>query len=197
MSPLSRLLRRPPEPNGRTLVTRHLVLRPIDEADLPAIASLAGDWEVASMTSRIPYPYTLDDARHWIEGLDDGEFVRAVTHEGVLLGLTGYLPSLDRRSAEIGYWIGKPYWGRGIATEAAAALVSHAFGHERFQRLHCCHFTDNPASQRVIEKLGFSPVGACSCWCEARRREAPALRYALERPRRGILERVRNAEQPR
>lgn len=197
MSPLSRLLRRSAEPTGKTLSTRRLVLRAIDEADLPDITSLAGDWDVASMTARIPYPYTLDDARHWIEGLADGEFVRAITHDGLLVGLTGYMPTPDRASAEIGYWIGKPYWGRGYATEAAAALVAHAFGHARFERLECCHFADNLASQRVIEKLGFTPVGACSCWCEARRRDAPAMRHGLERPRRGILQRVRQSEQQR
>ncbi len=184
MARLSRLLRRGTSPVRDKIRTQRLLLRPLDEADLAEVARLAGDWEVASMTARIPYPYTLDDARHWLDGLEPGEVVRAITDggDGRLLGITGYLPSEDGTSAEIGYWIGKPYWGKGYATEAAAALVEFCFKHADYARLTCCHFADNPASARVIEKLGFSMKGTCSCWCEARRREADATHYELHRP---------------
>lgn len=183
MARLSQLLRRRPA-DGGLIRTGRLVLRPLREADLPDIARLAGDWAIASMTARIPYPYTPDDARQWLDGLEEGEFVRAVTiagEEDQLLGITGYLPSDDRRIAEIGYWVGKPYWGRGIATEAAYALVSHLFADAGFDKLTCCHFADNPASARVIEKLGFTSTGSCSCWCEARRVKAAAEQYELAR----------------
>lgn len=188
MARLSRLLGRGSPgrfPDGGFIRSARLVLRPLSEADLIDIARLAGDWAIASMTARIPYPYTPDDARQWLDGLEDGEFVRAITMadeaESRLLGITGYLPSADGSIAEIGYWVGKPYWGRGIATEAAYALVDHCFASTAFEKLTCCHFADNPASARVIEKLGFTPTGACSCWCEARRVEAPAKQYELAR----------------
>lgn len=186
MARLSQLLRRRSPgrfPDGGLIRTARLVLRPLSEADLIDIAQLAGDWAIASMTARIPYPYTPHDARQWLDGLEQGEFVRAITmaDEGRLLGITGYLPSEDGRLAEIGYWVGKPFWGRGIATEAAHALVDHAFAGAGFAKLTCCHFADNPASARVIEKLGFTSTGSCSCWCEARRVEAPAVQYELAR----------------
>lgn len=186
MARLSQLLRRR-SPNAGLIRTARLALRPLSESDLIDIARLAGDWAIASMTSRIPYPYTPDDARQWLDGLEQGEFVRAITmaDEGHLLGIAGYLPSTDSRSAEIGYWVGKPYWGRGIATEAAYALVEHGFLGAGFEKLTCCHFADNPASARVIEKLGFTSTGSCNCWCEARRVEAPAEHYEL--PLRGWL----------
>ena len=183
---ISRLLKRKPVASGGVITTARLVLRPLDESDVGEIARLAGDLDVASMTARIPYPYTENDARQWLDGLEDGEFVRAITATGSndLLGITGYVPSRDERSAEIGYWLGKPYWGRGYATEAAGALVDYCFSVVGFEGLTCCHFSDNAGSARVIEKLGFTRKGSCQYWCEARRRKADAVYYELMRPKR-------------
>jgi RimJ/RimL family protein N-acetyltransferase len=88
----------------------------------------------------------------------------------------------DDGSAEIGYWIGKPWWGRGFATEAAQALVRHCFATVGIERLTCCHFVDNPASARVIRKLGFRLVGPCTAWCEARGADVETLLYERRRP---------------
>ncbi|MGE0855910.1 MAG: GNAT family N-acetyltransferase, partial [Hyphomicrobiaceae bacterium] len=143
---ISRLLSRS---GVRTPVrTQRLLLRSPEARDVPEIARLAGDWEVASMTARIPYPYTVEDARRWLAGLAPGEVVLVVEHAGQLVGATGYVPSDDGTSAEIGYWIGKPFWGRGFATEAARALIDLAFRDRRIGTLVCCHFADNPASAR-------------------------------------------------
>lgn len=183
MSPLKRWIGSRRLAADGVLHSERLVLRPLDDGDIARIALLAGDWDVASMTARIPYPYTVADARHWLDGLEPGEVVRVVERAGELIGLTGYVPNEKDGSAEIGYWIGKPYWGWGYATEAAGALIAHCFSRLRFERLTCCHFADNAASARVIAKLGFQVTGSCSCWCEARRRDAEAVRYELARPR--------------
>lgn len=164
------------------LVTERLRLRALRDIDVRRIAQLAGDWSIASMTARIPFPYTERDAVEWVSGLGEGEVVRAIEHGGELIGLVGYTPTPDGRAAELGYWIGRPHWGQGYATEAARAIVAHCFEAHGFERLTCCHFIDNPASQRVIEKLGFRIVGPCSAWSEARRRDAPTLRYELLGP---------------
>jgi RimJ/RimL family protein N-acetyltransferase len=161
--------------------TRRLTLRELEDRDVKRIAELAGDWDVARMTARIPYPYSEPLAHQWLRGLEPGEFVRAVDLEGELIGAVGYVPGSDR-SAEIGYWIGKPWWGRGFATEAAHALVRYCFASARIGRLTCCHFIDNPASARVIAKLGFRLVGPCTAWCDARRAEVETLSYERRRP---------------
>lgn len=160
---------------GAILRSRRLSLRLLTRNDAPRIARLAGDWDIASMTARIPYPYTETDALHWIEGLAEGEAVLGVERDRLLIGLCGYRP-LEEGAAEIGYWIGKPWWGRGYATEAAGAVVEHCFRHLGFSRLICCHFIDNPASGRVIAKLGFTPTGRVLIWCDARRAEVEAIR---------------------
>lgn len=193
MSPLSRLLGRKAAHGTDTIRTARLLLRPLDEGDIDVIVRLAGDWDVASMTARIPYPYTAADARAWLAELEPGEVVRGIERDGELVGATGCLPALDGGSAEIGYWIGKPYWGNGYATEAATALVAHCFATLPYDRLTCCHFSDNAASARVIAKLGFRHAGSCSHWCEARRIDAPAEHYQLMKPRRGGLRRKASA----
>jgi RimJ/RimL family protein N-acetyltransferase len=162
--------------------SQRLSYRPLKGADASRIASLAGEWDVARMTSRIPHPYSLVDADLWIASIGNDEFVRAVQHNGDLIGAVGYIEAEDKEEAEIGYWIGKPWWGRGYATEAARALMEHCFGDCEFRRLTCGHFIDNPASARVIAKLGFRRIGKGSQWCEARKSEVETIRYSRRRP---------------
>lgn len=166
--------------------SKRLQFRAFGPADALRVAELAGDYDVASMTARVPYPYTLVAADQWIASLDDSELVRAVLHEGRLVGAVGLVHG-DARSAEIGYWIGKPYWGQGFATEAARTLVGHAFGALGVRRLTCGHFADNPASARVIAKLGFVRTGSGHMWCEARGQEVETITYARRRPVTALL----------
>lgn len=166
--------------------TARLTLRPLVQGDAARVAELAGDWDVARMTARVPYPYTLVDADHWIRSIGDGEYVRGIDLDGRLIGACGYVVD-DSGAAEIGYWIGRDFWGHGFATEAGRAVVAHSLGPAGFKRLVCCHFTDNPASGRVIRKLGFRLIGSCSGWSDARQCEAPTLRYEQTRPWRKFL----------
>ncbi len=169
--------------------SKRLTYRAIEPSDVPRIVELAGDWDVARMTARIPFPYSEDLAMAWLEGLADGEFVQAVLLDGAMIGAVGYVPSPDGASAEIGYWIGKPWWGHGYATEAATAMVHHSFA-QGIKRLTCCHFVDNPASQRIIEKLGFKPTGPCMAWCDARGADVAIERYERRRPLIAVLWRL-------
>lgn len=159
-----------------------MLLRRLRNEDAPRIAELGGDWDVASMTARMPYPYTPEAALQWIDAIDPGEEIYGIEHNGELIGVTGYTPAPDQPFAEVGYWLGKDYWGFGFATEAAQAVVDHCFRREGFKKLTCGHFADNPASARVIAKLGFRQIGSGAWWCEARRLETLAIRYELTRP---------------
>jgi hypothetical protein len=106
----------------------------------------------------------------------------AIDRSGALIGCVGYRAT-ERTHAEMGYWIGKPYWGMGYATEAARALILHAFAKERFDYLTVGHFKENPASARVIAKLGFEPSGEVLRDCAARNNKARCLTYRLTRER--------------
>jgi ribosomal-protein-alanine N-acetyltransferase len=161
--------------------TARLRLRAVVDADAPRIAALAGNWEVASMTGRIPYPYSEEAARSWVSGLAEREEVFGIELERELIGICGF--TIDANGdAELGYWIGKPSWGRGFATEAANAVMTHGYARSGVRRFVCKHLTGNPASARVIEKLGFRFVGKTTGWCEARSCELPALSYERRRP---------------
>ena len=140
-----------------TLETERLVLRPFRRADAAEFARLAGDWAVASMTSDIPYPFSAAQAVGWLRPVR-GEVRFAIEREGQLIGGAGYY----RRPsgvAELGFWLGRPWWGQGYATEAARAVVRHGFGNRRLPGFSSAHFVDNPASARVLAKLGFEAVG--------------------------------------
>ena len=133
--------------------TERLLLRPLSISDVEQIAKLGGDWDVASMTSRMPYPYSVEAAAQWLDDHQaDGELVRGITFDGELIGICGYLPD-EGGTAEIGYWVGKPYWGQGFATEAAKAVVER--GAERFGAVISTIRDTNLASIRVAEKIGM------------------------------------------
>ncbi len=164
--------------------TKRLILRELNADDVQPIVALAGDWDVARMTSRIPYPYSEAQAQHWINSLEPDELVRVIEHKGKLIGMCGYT-LLEDGTAEIGYWIGRPWWGQGFATEATDLMARHCLRTTRATKLTCCHFADNPRSARVIEKLGFKRTGACTAYCEARKHDVETVTY--ER-RRSVIE---------
>lgn len=171
------------------IISPRLQLRPLTEADADRIAVLAGVWEVASMTGRIPYPYSRVKALQWISDLADGEVVRGIEHQGELIGICGYSPATNG-AVEIGYWLGKDYWGKGFATEAARALIGYAFNKAGVKRITCGHFAENAASARVIRKLGFKEIGREPHWCEARQTFVDAVRYEQRRTLTTILKRL-------
>ena len=166
------------------LKTERLTLRTPAIGDAPRLALLAGDYDVASMTGTIPHPYSEEMAVSWINSLHSGEegVAFAVDLNGELIGCVGYR-ELDKSHAEMGYWIGKPYWGWGYATEAAKAVIGHIFARETYAYITAGHFKDNPASAKVIAKLGFEPAGAIRRQCAARGFRTRCFIYRLDRER--------------
>ncbi len=166
--------------------TKRLILRPLEASDAGRVAELAGDWDIASMTARIPYPYDATLATDWIANHSENDFVRGIEWNGELIGCAGYFPN-DNGETEIGYWIGKPWWGQGFATEATRGLIRYCFTNAGLASLWCCHFVDNDASRRVIQKLGFKPAGTCQAYCDARLCDIATERYQLRRPALAFL----------
>ena len=162
--------------------TDRLVLRPLALSDAARIALLAGDFDVASMTGTIPHPYNERMAGEWIGSALAGEegTVFVIERDGALIGCVGYRED-EKGGAELGYWLGKPYWGQGFATEASAAMVAYAFDDGGLDYLTIGHFADNPASARIIAKLGFTEQGEKIRECVAREEKARCLTYRLER----------------
>ncbi|HEY7664040.1 MAG TPA: GNAT family N-acetyltransferase [Xanthobacteraceae bacterium] len=164
------------------LVTERLVLRAPRREDAQAIAALANDRRIAENTLRIPHPYGLSDAESFIARASaaDGERVFLITRAGAVLGGCG-ICERDGEHPEIGYWLGVPFWGRGYATEAARALIDHAFGKLGCNRLFARARVSNPASRRVLEKCGFQWTGVGLYRIPALASSAPADRFRLDR----------------
>ncbi len=145
------------------LTTERLLLRAYTLEDVPALQRLINSREVALNTLRIPFPYPDGEAERWISTHDEskGDHVFAVTlrESAELIGTIGLHVNTDHGHAELGYWIGVPYWGRGYATEAAAAVMRFGFETLPLNRIFAIHFSRNPASGRVLQKIGMRHEG--------------------------------------
>ncbi len=155
----------PPTPFPR-LDTPRLRLRSFAPADVPAIVALANDYEVAKNTLNIPHPYYEEDARHWVRQAGENfqrqvacAFALELRATGEFVGGIGLNlePRFDR--AEVGYWLGRPHWGRGLATEALGALLRFGFAELGLNKIYATHFAENPASGRVMQKNGLVKEG--------------------------------------
>lgn len=145
--------------DGVVLTTERLVLRRMQSSDAPAIYALAGNREVAMNTLTIPHPYPDGAAEEWIERRAKDGFAITLRDSGELVGSIGIHVDADDARGEVGYWIGVPHWGRGYASEAAKALIDYAFETLELNKVHAAHFARNPASGRVMQKLGMTYEG--------------------------------------
>jgi [ribosomal protein S5]-alanine N-acetyltransferase len=149
-----------------TLTTARLVLRPHELADAPRVQRLAGDWKVADTLLTMPHPYLDGVAETWIAGRAKAwteqhllDLAIALPGTGLIggIGLVDYSPR--HRHAELGYWIGLEFWGRGYCTEAAEAVIRFGFERMNLVRIFARHFARNPASGHVMRKLGMTHEG--------------------------------------
>ena len=148
-----------PQPS---LETKRLILRPFRLTDAPAVQELAGERDIADTTMNIPHPYEDGMAEEWIEsrepGYEDGKiatFAIVLRDGSELVGAIGLQIDRGHNKAELGYWIGKPFWNLGYATEATIAILAFGFDKLRLGRIQAGHLARNPSSGRVMEKAGM------------------------------------------
>jgi 8-oxo-dGTP diphosphatase len=159
--------------------TARLRLRFLAPADAPAIERLAGEWEVARFTGSIPHPYPAGGATPWIaetwaETAAGRKIVAAIERrvDGAFLGCIELDLAHGRGPGLLGYWVGRPFWGAGIAVEAGQAMIEIGFGRLGLLRIEAAAMPANRRSIRVQEKLGFAFVAE-------REEPAPARGEAL------------------
>jgi [ribosomal protein S5]-alanine N-acetyltransferase len=150
-----------------TLVTPRLILRPFNLSDAPILQRLAGDFVIADTTAAIPHPYPDGAAEAWIN-THEHEFVAnrmlalavTVKETGSLAGCVS-IDAIDSAigSGELGYWIGKDFWGQGYCTEASSAVMKYGFEKIDLNRVCARHLARNPASGKVMQKLGMKQEG--------------------------------------
>ena len=144
------------------LETTRLRLRPYREDDIAELLPLIGTREVAATTLRIAHPYTEQDARDFLAlAQEPGKIWLAVAlrSDGRQIGGIGLRVDDQHQHAELGYWLGAPYWGQGYATEAAREILRYGFRDLHLHRIYASHFAQNPASGRVLLRLGMRHEG--------------------------------------
>ena len=148
------------------LIGKKINLRIVDKSDAVSIAEHAKDIEISEFTF-IPHPYKLMDAYDFIEFAEKSWTDKRGCHLGIenkedgnIIGMIGLNTiNLDHKRSELGYWIGKKFWGKGFITEAIKLMVFYAFEEYKLERIHAFVRPDNPASIKVLENTGFSQEG--------------------------------------
>ena len=143
--------------------TERLLLRPGWAEDAPALAKAIADEGIVRNLAKVPWPYGLADAEEFLvrdPHPSEPAMLVFLRGSGVpeLIGGIGF-GRAPKGELEFGYWVARPHWGRGYATEAGRAVIAAARDSLRIRRLSAGHFLDNPASGRVLQKLGFRPTG--------------------------------------
>jgi len=142
------------------LETERLILNAIDPTDIPQIVDYLQDKVYSDFTSNIPYPYRKEDAEYWLKLAEEAfanrkGFTFAIrSKDKKLIGAIG-LHDEGSDKAELGYWIGIPYWNKGYVTEAAKAIIDFGFKELNFNKIFATYFPHNPASGKVMEKIGM------------------------------------------
>ena len=169
--------------------TPRLVLRPLQDSDAEPLFALLANWSVVQFLATPPWPYSIDDARSFIDRhrrLATSERALAITLNGRLIGCIG-LPTRQAGRTQrasgphLAYWLGVPHWGRGYATEAARGLLSHAFETLEGDTIYSGVFTENSASMHVQRKLGFVHDGETTLYSRPRGAELPHTNTSLTR----------------
>ena len=154
-----------------TLTTQRLILRPFIDDDAFDVERLAGMREIADTTLNIPHPYPHGGAAAWInahrpawEEGGNATFAIIAKESGTLAGAISLMIKPEHRRAELGYWIARDHWSHGYATEASQAILEFGFEVLGLHRIEARHFIRNPASGRVMLKLGMQPEGVERDW---------------------------------
>ena len=171
------------------LETERLSLRSLNDRDAGEIVDALSDFNICRNLARVPFPYHRSDAEDFLQfvrSCDQRSRFSAICQKGDaegLIGIISYEWSDASQNAEFGYWLSQPHWGKGLMTEAAAAMVAHAFTVNKHGTLVACYHDDNPASGRILAKAGFSRVGACNHFSKAQGKDVPVTNMRLTRQR--------------
>lgn len=188
--PPAKTRRKPAAARFEPLKTERLMLRPLKVADAESLHRLVNDWEVTRTLAVVPYPYPRELADEWIAstltGIAEGTgYDLAITGDedgkDVLVGVVSVHLNKATRTGRLGYWVGRRFWGHGVATEAAGRLVSWALANLELDRIQADVDMENPASAAVLRRIGFQQVGEAVRDFPARGGTRPVWDFAATR----------------
>lgn len=178
------------------LETERLILRPVRRSDAASMIPLINNFEISKWLSRVACPYGQSDAEEFFDAVLDNDnpdharpfAILSKDEPGRMIGCIAVEPhgvesGVLSATAEFGYWIGEPFWGRGFVSEAAFALLPVSFDLGGYQKLTAGYLDGNNASARILEKCGFVDIGPKTIFCKARGEDVPGRDLELSRKR--------------
>ena len=155
--------------------TKRLILRkPTKKISKQLIVSQIGDWEVTKWLSGVPYPYTEESAEEWLNNISGDDLLFSIFLNNSLIGGVGLTPE-ENNDYDLGFWIGRDYWGKGYVTEAAMALIQFAKKELKLKQIKACHIKGNTSSSNVLRRLGFKEIGECEEFFVSRGKVMPTV----------------------
>ena len=158
--------------------TKRLVLKKPRHKDKQLIVSQIGDWEVSKWLSRVPYPYSENDANEWIQAISREELTFNIFENDSLVGGIE-LTSHEDSCYELGFWLGRQHWRQGFATEAGKGLLHYAVEDLGIRNFKSSYIKGNGASARVLAKLGFIKSGEGEIYCLSRKETLPCVNLVM------------------
>jgi len=146
--------------------------------DILSIVSQIGDWEVVKWLAMVPYPYTYNDCESYLKESNNNELALNIFLDNQLIGGVG-LHLHNDNYYELGYWLGKDYWGKGYATESSKYLLEYALGKLDSPKIKSGYFIDNIPSGNVLKKLGFKEVGIEKRYSDSMKKEMDMMKVIL------------------
>ena len=161
------------------LKTDRLILKkPKSKQDILSIVSQIGDWEVVKWLAMVPYPYTYNDCESYLKESNNNELALNIFLDNQLIGGVG-LHLHNDNYYELGYWLGKDYWGKGYATESSKYLLEYALGKLDSPKIKSGYFIDNLPSGNVLKKLGFKEIGIEKRYSDSMKNEMDMMKVIL------------------
>ena len=157
---------------------RLILKKPKSKQDILSIVSQIGDWEVVKWLAMVPYPYTYNDCESYLKESNNNELALNIFLDNQLIGGVG-LHIHNDNYYELGYWLGKAYWGKGYATESSKYLLEYAVEKLISPKIKSDHFINNIASANVLKKLGFKEVGIEKIYSNSNKKEMDMMLLIL------------------
>ena len=157
---------------------RLILKKPKSKQDIISIVSQIGDWEVVKWLARVPYPYTYNDCEGYLKESNNNELALNIFLDNQLIGGVG-LHLHNDNYYELGYWLGKDYWGKGYATESSKYLLEYALGKLDSPKIKSGYFIDNLPSGNVLKKLGFKEVEIEKRYSDSMKKEMDMMKVIL------------------
>ena len=157
---------------------RLILKKPKSKQDILSIVSQIGDWEVVKWLAMVPYPYTYNDCESYLKESNNNELALNIFLDNQLIG--GVSLTLDGDNYyDLGYWLGKDYWGKGYATESSKYLLEYALGKLDSPKIKSGYFIDNLPSGNVLKKLGFKEIGIEKRYSDSMKKEMDMMKVIL------------------